>query len=180
MKAYTDYPFKELGDKPFEEAPVRAVEVLWYDLNKRCAIRICERGQTFETVIKRGYLYREPGRCGDVRTIDVYRTRTPNGRHVWQVEPRRYKRRSYSIWLADDTYVGTFRTASVVRAWVHKANAKDPEIRGTIYTNMVHETRSSYRGDSNINPFDFGPAPKIVPLTRVRGRSKVKRKGVWS
>ena len=56
MKAFTDYPFESLGDTDGEEAPIRQVEVLYYDGDKRCGIVV--KGLVEE--VKTGYLYTEP------------------------------------------------------------------------------------------------------------------------
>ena len=61
MKAWTDYPFAELGDTPGHEAPVREVVVLSYDGDKY--FRIVVDG--VETEVKAGYIYSEPRRFGD-------------------------------------------------------------------------------------------------------------------
>lgn len=61
MRAYTDYPFDFLGDTNGEEAPIRQVEVLYYDQDKYCKIVV--EGQ--ETFVKSGYLYKQPVRCED-------------------------------------------------------------------------------------------------------------------
>ena len=68
MKAYTDYPITELGDKSGEEAPIRQVEVIDYDLDKYCTVRI----DGLVKSIKAGYLYTQEGRCGEVPNIDPY------------------------------------------------------------------------------------------------------------
>lgn len=60
--AYTDYPFEELGDEAYKEAPIRLVEVISYDNNKYCKIKINDR----VLEVKRGYLYRTSNRCGEV------------------------------------------------------------------------------------------------------------------
>ena len=65
MKAWTDYPFPELGDTPGHEAPVREITVLSYDGDKYC--RISVDGVEFE--IKAGYIYARPGRYGEVEVI---------------------------------------------------------------------------------------------------------------
>lgn len=67
MKAYTDYPITELGDKPNKEAPIRIVEVVAYDSDKYCTVRI--DGVT--KAIKAGYLYSKEGRCGEVPNINL-------------------------------------------------------------------------------------------------------------
>lgn len=56
MRAYTDYPFDFLGDFAGEEAPIRQVEVLYYDQDKRCKIVV----EGVETEVKTGYLYTKP------------------------------------------------------------------------------------------------------------------------
>ena len=65
MKAYTDYPFIWLGDVEGKPAPVREIEVLSYDGDKYCRIRV--RGH--ETTIKSGYIYQVEGRYGKVPNI---------------------------------------------------------------------------------------------------------------
>ena len=41
MKAWTDYPFEYLQDEAGKKAPVREVEVLSYDGDKYCRVRVC-------------------------------------------------------------------------------------------------------------------------------------------
>ena len=67
MKAWTDYPFTFLGDIPQQKAPVRECEVLSYDNNKYCRIIV----EGHKTEIKAGYVYKKPGRCGEVPTINT-------------------------------------------------------------------------------------------------------------
>ena len=67
MKAFTDYPFAELCDEPYKNAPVREVEVLSYDGNKYCRIKVWG----VETEVKAGYLYLAAGRHGEVPFVDV-------------------------------------------------------------------------------------------------------------
>ena len=61
MKAWTDYPFTWLGDTSGEKAPVREIEVLSYDDNKYCRIKVCDG----EDEIKAGYIYQREGRYGE-------------------------------------------------------------------------------------------------------------------
>lgn len=67
MKAYTDYPFTELGDIAGQLAPIRSCIVVGYDDNKYCTIVIGK----LETKIKAGYIYTEAGRYGEVPFISV-------------------------------------------------------------------------------------------------------------
>lgn len=62
MKAFTDYPFKELGDPEFILAPIREVEVLSYDGDKYCNIII----NGVHLSVKACYLYAQPGRVGTI------------------------------------------------------------------------------------------------------------------
>lgn len=64
MKAWTDYPFTWL-DTAGEKAPVREIEVLSYDDNKYCRIKVCDR----EDEIEAGYIYQREGRYGEVPPI---------------------------------------------------------------------------------------------------------------
>lgn len=66
IKAYTDYPIKRLGDIPHQPAPIRKIEVLSYDGDKYCKIRI----DKICIEIKSGYIYMQPGRVGEVPSID--------------------------------------------------------------------------------------------------------------
>lgn len=65
MQAWTDYPFENFGDASGKPAPVREVQVLSYDGDKYCRIKLGD----FETEVKAGYLYSEAGRHGDVPII---------------------------------------------------------------------------------------------------------------
>lgn len=62
MKAWTDYPFRELGDTPNQAAPVREIDVISYDGDKYCLVSV----QGHKTEIKSGYIYRRQGRLGEV------------------------------------------------------------------------------------------------------------------
>jgi hypothetical protein len=65
MKAWTDYPFERLGDKPNEMAPVREITVKSYDGDKYCRVKV---GRVSEEV-KAGYIYQQAGRLGEVPPI---------------------------------------------------------------------------------------------------------------
>jgi hypothetical protein len=66
-KLFTDYPITELGDEEFKEAPIRECELLFYDDNKYCYVKV----EGVEKEIKRGYIYTKPGRCGEVDCISI-------------------------------------------------------------------------------------------------------------
>ena len=97
MKAYTDYPFEFLGDTIGKQAPIRQVHVLSYDQDKYCKIIV--DGHTAE--VKRGYLYKKPGRCGDVESINTQYVKNEKGHYPsskaaqitksWLVYPANYK-----------------------------------------------------------------------------------------
>jgi hypothetical protein len=65
MIAWTDYPIIQLGDIAGEKAPIREVEVLYYDGDKRCRIRV----DGIEEDVKTGYIYQNPGRYGEVPSL---------------------------------------------------------------------------------------------------------------
>lgn len=76
MNAWTDYPIMELGDAPRALAPIRQCRALYYDGNKY--VRVEVGGVILE--IKSGYVYRRPGRFGEVphlRRIDLRRLAAP-------------------------------------------------------------------------------------------------------
>ena len=58
MKAWTDYPFIELGDESGKKAPIREVEVISYAGDKYCQIEV----EGVQTEVKAGYLYPVPRR----------------------------------------------------------------------------------------------------------------------
>lgn len=58
MKSWTDYPIAIFGDVEGVEAPIREVDVLSYDGDKYCKVRV--NGITIQ--IKSGYLYQSKGR----------------------------------------------------------------------------------------------------------------------
>jgi len=68
MKAWTDYPFTWLGDTAGEEAPVREIEVISFDNNKYCRIRVVGYPNE-QDEIKAGYIYQRAGRYGEVPCI---------------------------------------------------------------------------------------------------------------
>jgi hypothetical protein len=62
MEAWTDYPFTWLGDISGQKAPVRKIDVLGYDGDKYCQIKVAGR----KVEIKSGYIYQSKGRYGEV------------------------------------------------------------------------------------------------------------------
>lgn len=56
MRAFTDYPILQLGDRYAEPAQTREVEVLGYDKDKYCLVRVSH----LNVEIKRGYLHKTP------------------------------------------------------------------------------------------------------------------------
>jgi hydrogenase maturation factor len=64
---YTDYPIIELGDEEFKEAPIRECELLSYDDNKYCYVKV----EGIEKEIKRCYIYSQKGRCGEVDCVSI-------------------------------------------------------------------------------------------------------------
>ena len=64
-KGYTDYPIQALGDAPHECAPVRSVVAIGFDQNKYVTVEVAG----IITQIKAGYIYRRPGRCGEVPPV---------------------------------------------------------------------------------------------------------------
>lgn len=62
IEAWTDYPFTELGDRPFEEAPIRQIRIISYDGDKYVNGTI----NGIDVSIKLGYCYRTRGRLGEV------------------------------------------------------------------------------------------------------------------
>lgn len=67
MRAWTDYPIEELGDEPGVKAPIRECDVLSYDGDKYCELAV---GGVL-TSVKRCYVYAQPGRCGQVRSLST-------------------------------------------------------------------------------------------------------------
>ena len=65
IEAWTDYPIAELGDKPWVNAPIRPCLVIEYDGDKYATVIVGR----ITTEFKSGYLYLEPGRCGEVPCI---------------------------------------------------------------------------------------------------------------
>jgi hypothetical protein len=64
---FTDYPITELGDEEFKESPIRECELLSYDDNKYCYVKV----EGIEKEIKRCYIYPQKGRCGDVDCVSI-------------------------------------------------------------------------------------------------------------
>ena len=77
MKAWTDYPFEWLGDTANKKAPIREINVLEYDDNKYCRVKVITDEHITEPSwginktdsIKSGYIYQQQGRCGEVPLI---------------------------------------------------------------------------------------------------------------
>lgn len=67
ITCWTDYPFTELGDVAGKEAPIRRVRAVSYDQDKYVKVKVL--GYSLTTDVKRGYLYRTPGRLGEVKNV---------------------------------------------------------------------------------------------------------------
>ena len=66
-RGWTDYPIMELGDIEGQIAPVREVEVFHYDGDKYAYVVVGGHRTSF----KRGYIYSEPGRLGEVPNLSM-------------------------------------------------------------------------------------------------------------
>jgi hypothetical protein len=64
---FTDYPITELGDEEFKEAPIRQCELLSYDDNKYCYVKV----EGIQKEIKRCYIYLQRGKYGEVDCISI-------------------------------------------------------------------------------------------------------------
>ena len=65
MRAWTDYPIRELGDEDGKLAPIRLVNVISYDRAKYCLIEVAGARE----FVKRAYLYKQRGRLGGARHV---------------------------------------------------------------------------------------------------------------
>lgn len=68
ITCWTDYPFVELGDEPYKQAPIRHVKVVAYDGDKYATVTFEDRGDFLS--VKIGYLYSKRGRCGQVKKVN--------------------------------------------------------------------------------------------------------------
>jgi hypothetical protein len=66
-KLYTDYPFVELGDKPYTIAPIRECKFVAFDGNKYVTVDV--EGHRLE--VKAGYIYTKAGRNGEVPVFQI-------------------------------------------------------------------------------------------------------------
>ncbi len=62
LYGWTDYPFEELGDIPYQKAPVRAIKIDGYDRDKYVS-GICGGRRV---LLKLGYVYKRPGRVQEI------------------------------------------------------------------------------------------------------------------
>lgn len=98
MRAFTDYPVWELGDDKFQaetgegEPKVREVEILSYDMDKYCRVRVV--GTDIEMSIKLGYLYRDTERRRSVNYWKLYHNGTP----IWKLKPRWYTKTTFEVY----------------------------------------------------------------------------------
>lgn len=68
ITCWTDYPFEQLGDKPYQRVPIRHVCVVSYDGNKYAKVLFSDCGDLLE--VKAGYLYRRCGRLHQVKPVN--------------------------------------------------------------------------------------------------------------
>lgn len=161
MKAWTDYPITQLGDRPHAEAPVREVEIISYDRNKYCQVLV---GGVIDS-IKRGYIYRKPGRYREVRIVDERRLRDYRGRHIWKLERAWGHQTSYYIYSYDpqQPYPG-FESISAVKAYIVKHQITE----GEIWKDHSTYGRGTSRFDHDFWRSINDPGEKRIPLLPVR------------
>jgi hypothetical protein len=138
MKAWTDYPFVELGDVPWGKAPVRECTVLSYDQNRYCRILI----DGHHLQVKIGYVYRKPGRCGEVRSINKWKTRRSDGVPYWKTHKRRIKKTSWIVRTSNDwTEFDTKREAikKFMSSPLHSTLLHDGYTNGNVWTRALYE-----------------------------------------
>ena len=83
ITAWTDYPFRQLGDEAYKKAPVRHVNVISYDGDKYAKVSFAGCGDWLE--VKACYLYRQRGRSGQVKTINRRKLERMAARHNAEV-----------------------------------------------------------------------------------------------
>lgn len=66
---FTDYPFSDVGDVPGEKAPIRLCWIVGWDRNKYATIQVV--GIEHLQQVKYGYIYKAPGRLGEVESYTV-------------------------------------------------------------------------------------------------------------
>lgn len=67
LQYYTDYPIIKFGDKPGRLAPMREIEILSYDGNKYCTVKVIpsifeKNKKPVKETIKSGYIYKNINR----------------------------------------------------------------------------------------------------------------------
>ena len=67
LVGFTDYPFTQVGDVPHEPAPIRLCWIVGWDCDKYVTIQVV--GIEHLQQIKRGYVYKTPGRCGEAEVF---------------------------------------------------------------------------------------------------------------
>ena len=77
-QAWTDYPFEELGDEPYKDAPIRKVEVLNWAKDVYCLVKVEEFKITM-------YLYRKPFRMKTSEGYPRFKVmQMTNNEPVWE------------------------------------------------------------------------------------------------
>jgi hypothetical protein len=159
MKAWTDYPFEELGDIAHQQAPVRPVEVLSYDGNKYCRIVV----DGVESEVKLGYLYKKPGRCGEVPKLGPWKLRYSDGTPYWQRNKRREQKTTWTVELWTKATGLAFRHE--VDTQREAASLFNASPVGTVVTRKVdrnsrNSTQESWEHPGDIAPFFGGRVKK--------------------
>lgn len=67
IKAYTNYPFTELGDTPRQYAAARKVVIVAWDRNKRVIAIVNHNGKDMRMSVHQGYLFTGPRLKGRVK-----------------------------------------------------------------------------------------------------------------
>jgi hypothetical protein len=162
MKAWTDYPFEELGDIAHQQAPVRPVQVISYDGNKYC--RIVVGG--VESEVKLGYLYKKPGRCGEVPKLGPWKLRYWDGTPYWQRNKRREQKTTWTVELWTKATGLVFRhEVDTMREAIRLFNASPV---GTTATRKVDRNSWNSRCDE---------WERVDHAQRFGGRVKKQRRG---
>lgn len=172
VQAWTDYPFIEMGDKAGEKAPVRKCWVLAYDDGSYSYVNVCvetAEGGTLYSTVKRGYVYRQPGRCGEVKILSRWKIRNARNQPAWQFLRRRYTKTSYHFYHDDNRPITRFSTRA---ALIRKVNNTGWQGEAWFWRESHHSNGGSF---SEHDMFGNTTPTKRSLCSRIKKRSKGRK-----
>lgn len=151
VKAWTDYPIIELGDRPGEEAPIRECWVLAAYRNSRYLFVYLDELARF-TEIKHCYVYRSPGRYGEVKAVNLRHVCDLGGKPLRLSMKARYRKTTYRLYK-DAVLVRRFSNKRSLVKYIKNHSLLDDQVHEWVVHQTIDFTGNNGQGYASFNEY---------------------------